>query len=264
MEMDVMLRVTTVGELPLSVRDYGGSGQDVLLLHGGGRQAADWDPFAAVLLENGLRPVAMDLRSHGESGSAPWSWSAASSDVSAVVEALGLSRPIVIGHSLGGMVAAVWATEHPECRFAVNLDGHGNPTRPDQLLDMDEVAADWAFAHLAEELEDMAKGMDDELRVIMREIDALDLFATYRAARCPLLVVTGDLGSEYAMLFNEPAGQAWSAGFAWLKQQLARLDAESPLVTCASMPTGHDPHREDPDGLALLIAEHFEGFVDLR
>ncbi|MDQ0750261.1 pimeloyl-ACP methyl ester carboxylesterase [Streptomyces africanus] len=259
-----MTSVTKTGDLPLSVRDYGGGGQDVLLLHGGGRTAEDWDPFASVLLENGLRPVAMDLRSHGDSGSAPWSWSAAADDVSAVVEALGLSKPIVIGHSLGGMVAAVWATEHPECRLAVNLDGHGNPTRPDQLLGMDEVSADWAFGHLAEELEDMAKGLDDELREIMRAIDALDLFATYRAARCPLLVVTGDLGSEYAMLFREPAGQAWSAGFAGLKEQLARLDAESSLVTTASMATGHDPHREDPEGLVLLIAEQVEGFAGLR
>lgn len=264
MGMDLKTSVTKVGDLPLSVRDYGGSGQDVLLLHGGGRTAEDWDPFATVLRENGLRPVAMDLRSHGASGSAAWTWSAAADDVTAVVDTLGLVKPIVIGHSLGGMIAAVWATEHPECRLAVNLDGHGNPTRPDQLLGMDEVSADWAFARLAEELEDMAKGMDEGLREIMRQIDALDLFATYRAAQCPLLVVTGDLGSEYAMLFREPAGQAWSAGFAWLKEQLAQVDAESPLVTTASMPTGHDPHREDPDGLVLLIAEHFEDFVDLR
>ncbi|WP_457033528.1 alpha/beta fold hydrolase [Kitasatospora sp. P5_F3] len=258
-----MVTTSKVGELPLAVRDYGGSGQDVLLIHGGGRSGSDWDPFAKVLLEQGLRPVAMDLRSHGDSGSAPWSWSAAADDVTAVVAALGLTEPVVIGHSLGGMTAAVWATRHPECRLAVNLDGHGNPSRPDQLLNMDQVTADWAFGHLAEELEDMAKGMDPQLRQIMREIDALDLFATYRAVQCPLLVVTGDLGGEYAMLFNEPAGQAWAAGFAWLKDQLHRVDAESPLVTCATMRTGHDPHREDPDGLVLLIAEHYEGFANL-
>lgn len=52
--------------------------------------------------------------------------------MAAVVDTLGLDRPAVVGHSLGGMVAALWAAGHSSCRLAVNLDGHGNPTRADQ------------------------------------------------------------------------------------------------------------------------------------
>ncbi|WP_182908856.1 alpha/beta fold hydrolase [Microbispora sp. H13382] len=62
-------------------------------------------------------------------------------DVAAVAEEYGLHRPMIVGHSLGGMFAALWAGEHAECPLAVNLDGHGNPTRPDQFFGLDEVSA---------------------------------------------------------------------------------------------------------------------------
>jgi hypothetical protein len=32
-------------------------------------------------------------------------------------------------------VAAVWATRHPECPLAVNLDGHTDPTGPFEGVD---------------------------------------------------------------------------------------------------------------------------------
>ncbi|MER5392618.1 alpha/beta hydrolase [Saccharopolyspora sp. NPDC002686] len=35
-----------------------------------------------------------------------------------------LSRPSVVGHSLGGVVAALWALRHPDCPAAISLDGH--------------------------------------------------------------------------------------------------------------------------------------------
>jgi pimeloyl-ACP methyl ester carboxylesterase len=41
----------------------------------------------------------------------------------AVVDALGLIRPAVAGHSLGGIIAALWAAAHPDCPLAANLSG---------------------------------------------------------------------------------------------------------------------------------------------
>jgi pimeloyl-ACP methyl ester carboxylesterase len=114
--------VVVDADVPLVVRDHGGDGPDVLLLHGAGRTALDWELLALAL--PGFRLVAVDLRCHGLSGDGPWTWRALLEDVQLVIDRLGLDRPAVVGHSLGGILASLWATEHPECPAAINLDGH--------------------------------------------------------------------------------------------------------------------------------------------
>ncbi|MFG1753556.1 alpha/beta fold hydrolase [Streptosporangium sandarakinum] len=247
-----MVGRVVAGGVPIAVEDHGGHGQDVLLLHGGGRSRGDWDAFAGLLVGNGFRPVAMDLRGHGESGEAPWSWREALGDVAAVVEEHGLHRPVVVGHSLGGMVAALWAGEHPECPLAVNLDGHGNPTRPDQFSGLDEGRADDACREMTAFLTEMGRGLPEWFLQVMREIDALDLFAVYRAARCPLLVVSGD-AAAFAGMFPERLVPAWNAYCLWTRRQLEAVTEEPSPVRHASLPTGHDPHLEDPRALLRLL-----------
>ncbi|AGZ44104.1 alpha/beta superfamily-like protein [Actinoplanes friuliensis DSM 7358] len=245
-----------VGDLPLAVNDYGGSGTDVLLMHGGGRTHHDWDEFAGLLRDGGFRPVAMDLRGHGESGPGRWSWDAAVADAEAVVAELGLRTPVVAGHSLGGMVAAVWATRHSDCPLAINVDGHGNPTRTDQLLGLTGEDAEVALRRLRTDLDGMSKGMSPALIQMMEEVDALDLPAVYRRRRCPMLVVSGSLTAEFALLFDEPSASAWRAGRDGMQARLNELACESGTFTHESLETGHDAHREDPEGLALLLMDH--------
>ncbi|MET8006528.1 alpha/beta fold hydrolase [Nonomuraea glycinis] len=251
------IRRFVIGDVPIAAEDHGGRGQDVLLLHGGGRSREDWAVFAKLLLDRGFRPVSMDLRGHGESGAAPWSWEGALADVAAVVEEVGLHQPVVIGHSLGGMVAALWAGDHPECRLAVNLDGHGNPTRAEQFPGLDEDSAARAEREMTIFLKEMGRGLPESFLQVMREIDALDLFAVYRAARCPVLVVSGD-AAAFAAVFPEHLVPAWHAYCAWTRRELAAVTREPSLVREASLPTGHDPHREDPEGLARLLAGHLD------
>src|SRR5664279_1139596 len=112
----------------IAAYDYGGRGQDIVLLHGLGDDSAGWANFAGELIGRGFRPVAMDLRGHGASAAGEWTWSTVTQDLSTVINELGLRDPVVAGHSLGGMVASVWAAEHPECPFAVNIDGYPHPS----------------------------------------------------------------------------------------------------------------------------------------
>jgi pimeloyl-ACP methyl ester carboxylesterase len=114
----------------VAVADYGGRGPDVLLLHGSGRTLADWGLVVPLL--HGRRVVAMDFRWHGLSEDrGDVGLSPLADDIEAVVAALGLVAPVVAGHSLGGMAAAVYATRHAECPGAINLDGHGRGDRDD-------------------------------------------------------------------------------------------------------------------------------------
>src|SRR5262245_65892828 len=87
--------------------DYGGDGPDVILLHGGGRTLADWELVRPHL--GGRRTVAFDFRWHGFSADqGDVSLEAYADDAVRSIDARGLENPAIAGHSLGGMVAAVY------------------------------------------------------------------------------------------------------------------------------------------------------------
>jgi len=81
-------------------RDWAGSGRPVLLLHGAGFTARQWDTVAPVLVQRG-RVFALDLRGHGESAKpdTDYGLDAAVDDVRQFTASLALEAPILIGHS---------------------------------------------------------------------------------------------------------------------------------------------------------------------
>ncbi|MGY1620400.1 alpha/beta fold hydrolase [Geodermatophilus sp. SYSU D00691] len=245
----------TSGDVPLHVVDPGGTGTAVVLLHGGARTSEDWEVAADRLVALGHRPVAIDLRGHGRTPVAPWTWDAVVADVEAVVGELRLERPAVVGHSLGGIVAALWATGHPECPLAVNLDGHGNPTHRDQYAGLapDDPSVDALVTWLAEAATLL---LGEHMADVMRAIDELDVLAVYRRARCPLLLTRA--GESMAELVPAEAQPAWVAYERWTDQQLAALAAELPEVDVVITPTGHFAHVEAPELLVNLVHERLE------
>lgn len=122
-------------DVRIAVRDWGGSGNGLVLIHGLSRTLIDWNVIAPEFAKR-CRVVAMDVRGHGRSDDGPWSWRAAVEDVEAVAEHFQMSAPAALGHSLGGMIASMWGRKHPEAAGVINLDGHGNP-RPDQYMGLD-------------------------------------------------------------------------------------------------------------------------------
>ena len=101
----------------IAVVDYGGSGPDVVLIHGGNRTLLDWSPVRARL--DGMRLIAYDLRGHGESdvpADGDYSFAAHHADLEAVIDAVGLHRPYVVGHSIGGNVATYYGANSEDAR----------------------------------------------------------------------------------------------------------------------------------------------------
>ncbi|WP_073484925.1 alpha/beta fold hydrolase [Streptoalloteichus hindustanus] len=248
--------IRTPDGVHVAVRDSGGDGPAALLLHGRGRDSQDWHQVAPLLLNAGLRVVTMDLRGHGGSDPAPWGWDEALADVESVVNHLGLTRPAVIGHSLGGMVATLWARSHADCPLAVNLDGHQDPKGPHDYagLDPDEaLAAHAAVTAFFAEL-DAEEEPDPALEQYLGTFEGFDLVEVYRAARCPLLVVCAehDEDEEDDELSPEVV-EAFAAHRRGLVRDLAAVSAQNPLVSFTTFPTTHEIHLEAPEDLAKLL-----------
>ncbi|MFI1989218.1 alpha/beta fold hydrolase [Actinoplanes sp. NPDC020271] len=121
-----------VGNVQIAVRDFGGEQPPLLLVHGAGGNLAHMTTLARALRPH-HRVVTVDLRGHGRSADGPWSWDAALGDLAAVCVELELERPAVVGHSLGGMLAAYWGERHPESPGVISLDGNPPPNDPAQL-----------------------------------------------------------------------------------------------------------------------------------
>jgi pimeloyl-ACP methyl ester carboxylesterase len=108
--------------MELGVHDYGGDGPDLLLLHGGADNVETWSELAPRLRPH-FRLAAYDARGHGESPT-PDEPSVAQmvGDVLAVADHLGLDRPLLVGHSMGGINALLAAAEEDRFAAVVTLD----------------------------------------------------------------------------------------------------------------------------------------------
>ena len=104
----------SAGGLKLHYRDWGGSGQPIVLLHGLASPCHIWDLVAPILARD-FAVVALDQRGHGESDKPPdaYDFAAVSADLHGFIEATGVERPILVGHSWGGDVALEYAVAYP-------------------------------------------------------------------------------------------------------------------------------------------------------
>lgn len=100
----------------------GGAGSPLVLLHGLTGNGACWSP-AARALEADFDVVMPDARGHGRS-SAPlhgYRYADHARDVVGLIRGLELAAPILLGHSMGGMTAALVASQVAELISTVIL-----------------------------------------------------------------------------------------------------------------------------------------------
>lgn len=92
----------------------GGSGSDVLLLHGYGETGDMWAPLAAELMKD-HRVIVPDLRGMGLSAKAPGGYDKKNqaADVSGVLDALHAQSVALVAHDIGNMVAYAFSVQNP-------------------------------------------------------------------------------------------------------------------------------------------------------
>jgi pimeloyl-ACP methyl ester carboxylesterase len=121
--------------LRFHLRDWGGTGRPLVLLHGLASNARIWD-LVAPLLVDGARVVALDQRGHGLSDAPEtgYDYDAVTADLAGVIAALGFERPVIAGHSWGANVAVAFAADRPEVAAGLVLvDGGVFSPRGDGL-----------------------------------------------------------------------------------------------------------------------------------
>ncbi|HET8723920.1 MAG TPA: alpha/beta hydrolase [Anaeromyxobacteraceae bacterium] len=129
------------------VLEWDGGGRTTLLcLHGFLDLAWGFAPVAPALAGAGFHVVAPDLRGHGDT-----EWIGAGgyyhfmdylADVAGLADALGRDRLVLVGHSMGASIAALFAGTFPDRPAAiVAMEGMRLPERLDE--DLPRRAADW-------------------------------------------------------------------------------------------------------------------------
>lgn len=222
-------RRVQVGALSLRCVVWGRPGDPVaVLIHGNGGHAHWWDPLVPALVPR-WRLIAPDLRGHGESDWAEpprYGLTDFTADLVGVLDGLAPGPVALVGHSMGGRVAAWCAVHHPQRvrrlalldtrmggvnakiaqqwrgRIAGARHGRGYPTRAEALAafrlvpDEPDIAAD-VLARLAQHAVH-ERGPGDWTFRFDRAVLSLDgdgggeLYSALGRIRCPTLVMHGD------------------------------------------------------------------------
>lgn len=257
---------TAQSSISIAVRTYPGNGPDVLMIHGIGSSSADFNPVISAM-QGFCRPITIDLRGHGASSrpNAGYHYRDYISDLKAVISTLGLQHPIVLGHSLGGIITLMWAATNPVAPRALVIED--SPLRSgvdfgdafDGWLTLNALSHEAAKAwygdknpHWSEDLVNQrafdmvntARPAIEELRDASLSNEGLDSFASLGVITAPLLFLQGD--PEAGSMVNE--------------SDLSSLQELLPQMQVQQFPgAGHTIHRSHPDEWLKRVKQFIEG-----
>ncbi len=244
----------------------GRSGDPALvLIHGITDSRHMWHPLVGDLAAHHL-VLAVDLRGHGESdtddGYDPISYA---SDVVETTAALGVHDAIVIGHSLGGVVASAFAAVAP-CRAVLNIDQPLRLSSFKEALGQLEPMLKGDQESFEQALELMFSAMDGPLSAAEqarlrehRRADQQVVLATWSAVfdsteaelDATVEVLAAGITVPYLSLHGTDPGADYGP---WLRRLV-------PTATVEVWPDmGHYPHLVDPARFRTRLAE-FEAQV---
>jgi pimeloyl-ACP methyl ester carboxylesterase len=118
--------------------DYGGPGpQTLVFVHGGGANA-HWFDFVGPALARSCRVLAVDLRGHGDSSWAEppvYTFEAHMQDLRALFQAEHIATPLLIGHSMGGILLTQYTGTWPQ-EVGALLVCDSRPVYSDEAADL--------------------------------------------------------------------------------------------------------------------------------
>jgi pimeloyl-ACP methyl ester carboxylesterase len=243
-----------------------GEGTPVVLVHGITESRRSWDPLLERLASS-HDVIAVDLRGHGESEvMGPYDVITLASDVHEVVEALRIEKPLLIGHSLGGTVASVYAAMYP-CRGVVNIDqpmrlgDFQTSLRPiESMLRGDDEAFQQAMTIVFESMRGRADDVEWKRLASLRRADhevVLSIWAAVLEAEAEdLEAMVTSLASAITVPYLSLHGTNPGEGYEdWLSNLVSGARIEQ------WQGAGHYPHLVEPERFFDLLAE-FEASLE--
>jgi 3-oxoadipate enol-lactonase len=241
----------------------------IVMLHGIGADSRLWQPQLRTFAARGYDPVPLDFPGYGSRPPVgAMDFDGLASDVEAAIAARGLVRPVLLGHSMGGMVAQTLLRRQPHAYAAAILcatsPAFGNPSgefqqrfvdarlKPlDDGLTMADLAAD-NFAHLTgpdgantpwrdHAIAVLGATPADSFRAAVRCLVTFDERAALGAIRAPVLCLAGEADS------NAPA------------PVMERMAGKIPGAEYICMPgIGHLPNIEAPAAFDAIILDFLD------
>ena len=233
----------------LHVEEQGRGGLSLVFLHYWGGSSRTWKHVTA-RLAGGFHTLAIDHRGWGESEAPAHGYALAdlAADADGVIQALGLRRYVLVGHSMGGKVAQLMASRGPAGLAGLVLVAPSPPrpmTMPEQarkVMTIDHVLTAKPLAPDDREqvIRDSLRGAPPAKLAWPNATSLEDITAAVGAIAVPTLVIAGELDRV-----DSP--------------DLLKADLLSrvPHAVMEVLPgTGHLSPLESPDAVADLI-EHF-------
>ena len=159
--------VIEINGLRLHYTRTGGDKPPLVLAHGFSEDGLVWTALAEVL-EDEYNVIMPDARGHGQSDAAETGLGAAelASDLYGIISGLGLDKPAVLGHSMGGMTTFALAGLYPDIPGAILVED-GMPFEMRRTTTENEGARDGLRAYF-----DTIKGKDHEELMAWRRIQS--------------------------------------------------------------------------------------------
>ncbi len=239
----------------------------LVLLHGIGSRGTSWWPVIDPLAER-FPLYVVDLRGHGGSSRPPRGYRLPdyAGDLAALLEVLGLERPAILGHSLGGLIALQWAVTYPNEAVSLILEDTsfrgGRDVLPavDGWLALNALTPEQAAAYYAREypswgaedcrrraetITGTAPGVFVDLRTEAANPQLpSDRIPPLRVIRSPVLLIHGDRDAG-SMVVPEDA------------DRFADTVPQSHVVRIPG--AGHSIHRDFPDAFLAAVVPFLLG-----
>lgn len=263
-----------------------GTGPAIVLIHGASTTLRDFEASILPLLARAHRVIAFDRPGYGYSSRPAGPWLDPARQARLLHEALsqiGVERPVLVGHSLGGAIVLAYALNHPHATAGIVLIGgaaypwEGGVAWTNQVANLPLIGPFFTSTlvfPLGQLLFDSAvkevfapnppppdyierTGIVLALRPESFQASAEDVLRLspylerqsrlYAVLAPPLLLITGD---------SDGIVPAWNHA-----HRLARLLPQAKLVELEA--TGHAPHHVHSEAVTALIAD-FAAEVDNR